>query len=83
MDSISENDRLRIPLTLAGHTHAMQIELFGMSPAALRYKTWGGLYSDTHERHQLYVNIGAGTVGMPMRLGATPEITLLTLRRRR
>lgn len=83
VDSISENDRLRIPLTLAGHTHAMQIELFGMSPAALRYKTWGGLYSDTHERHQLYVNIGAGTVGMPMRLGATPEITLLTLRRRR
>lgn len=83
VDSISGNDKARIQLTLAGHTHAMQIEMFGISPAALRYKTWGGLYADSHERHQLYVNIGAGTVGMPMRLGATPEVTLLTLRRRR
>ena len=61
----------------------MQIELGGVSPAALRYSTWGGLYGDEHDRHQLYVNIGAGTVGMPMRLGATPEITVITLRRRR
>ncbi len=28
----------------------------------------------------LYVNRGLGTIGMPVRLGATPEITLLTLR---
>jgi hypothetical protein len=35
----------------------------------------------TASRRKLYVNIGAGTVGMPMRVGATPEITLLTLRR--
>ncbi|MDE5978603.1 MAG: metallophosphoesterase [Muribaculaceae bacterium] len=83
VDSISGNDDVRIQLTLSGHTHAMQIEMFGLSPAALRYKTWGGLYADPHERHQLYVNIGAGTVGLPMRLGATPEVTLLTLRRRR
>lgn len=81
-DSIAGRDDVRIQLTLSGHTHAMQIEVFGISPAALRYKTWGGLYADDHERHQLYVNIGAGTVGMPMRLGATPEVTLLTLRRR-
>ena len=56
----------------------MQIELLGLSPAVFRYPTWGGLYSDGLGRN-LYVNIGAGTVGMPMRLGATPEITLLTL----
>ena len=31
--------------------------------------------------HKLYVNIGAGTVGLPMRFGATPEITFITLRR--
>lgn len=83
VDSISDNDAMRVPLTLSGHTHAMQIELGGISPAALRYSTWGGLYADDHDRHQLYVNIGAGTVGMPMRLGATPEITVITLRRRR
>lgn len=83
VDSISEHDDVRVPLTLSGHTHAMQIEVAGVSPAAMRYPTWGGLYADTDSRHQLYVNIGTGTVGMPMRLGATPEITVLTLRRRR
>ena len=78
-DSIADNAEANVALTLAGHTHAMQIELFGLSPAALRYKTWGGLYADTLGRC-LYVNIGAGTVGIPMRLGATPEITLITLK---
>ena len=60
----------------------MQIELGGISPAAWRYHTWGGLYSDSTGRRHLYVNIGAGTVGIPMRMGATPEITLITLRSR-
>lgn len=83
VDSIAGKDDVKVPLTLAGHTHAMQIEVFGISPAALRYKTWGGLYADDHQRHQLYVNIGTGTVGMPMRLGAAPEVTVLTLRSRR
>lgn len=32
-------------------------------------------------RAQLYVNRGIGTVGTPIRIGAPPEITLLTLRR--
>lgn len=67
-----------IGLTLAGHTHAMQIELLGLSPAAFRYPTWGGMYTDGDGR-RLYVNIGIGTVGMPMRLGATPEVTVFTL----
>ena len=52
-----------------------------MSPAALRYPTWGGLYADDDSTHMLYVNIGAGTVGMPARIGATPEITVITLRK--
>lgn len=79
-DSIAGHDDVNIALTLSGHTHAMQIEVAGMSPAALRYATWGGMYGDEAGRHALYVNIGAGTVGMPMRLGATPEITLITLK---
>lgn len=69
-----------IDLTLAGHTHAMQIELLGLSPAVFRYPEWGGLYNDGRDRW-LYVNIGAGTVGLPMRIGATPEITLITLKK--
>lgn len=78
---IADNDSVNIALTLSGHTHAMQIELFGWSPAVFRYPTWGGLYADKSGRSQLYVNIGLGAVGIPMRLGATPEITLITLRR--
>ena len=57
----------------------MQIELGKWSPSAWRYDTWGGLYTDDTGR-QLYVNIGSGTVGLPMRIGATPEITVITLR---
>lgn len=79
VDSIAGCDDMNIALTLAGHTHAMQIELLGWSPAALRYKTWGGLYDDGDHR-QLYVNIGLGEVAMPARIGATPEVTLITLR---
>ena len=67
---------------LAGHTHAMQflISFFGhsWSPAKWKYAEWGGLY---HEKNQaLYVNIGLGMVGFPARIGATPEITVITLR---
>lgn len=82
VDSIADNDSHNIALTLSGHTHAMQIKFGRFSPAALRYKTWGGLYSDLSGRHQIYVNIGAGTVGPPMRIGATPEITLITLKKK-
>ena len=81
-DSIRSNDQINIPLTLSGHTHAMQMELAGVSPAALRYKEWGGLYFDPDSTHSLYVNIGAGTVGFPARIGAKPEITLIKLRKR-
>lgn len=78
---VADNDNVNIALTLSGHTHAMQISFLGFSPSAWRYRHWGGLYRDEYGEHQLYVNIGAGTVGMPMRLGATPEITVITLRR--
>ena len=79
-DEIRDSDE-NIALTLSGHTHAMQIEAFGISPAALRYPTWGGRYDD-EKGHTLYVNIGIGAVGMPMRIGATPEITFITLRKK-
>ncbi|MDE6683989.1 MAG: metallophosphoesterase [Duncaniella sp.] len=80
-DSISGHD-INVPLTLSGHTHAMQMKVAGHSPAVYRYKTWGGLYADNDSTHLLYVNIGAGTVGFPARIGATPEITVLTLRKK-
>lgn len=77
---IEKNPAINIPLTLSGHTHAMQIELLGLSPAVFRYPKWGGLYrSEITPSKQLYVNIGLGTVAIPMRLGVRPELTLITL----
>lgn len=81
VDSISDCKDMNIPLTLSGHTHAMQMEIMGWSPAKYRYRTWGGLYADKTKEHQLYVNIGIGTVAIPARIGATPEITLITLKK--
>lgn len=68
-----------IDLTLSGHTHAMQLSLLGYSPSRLLYKYYRGLYSngDNH----LYVNIGLGETAIMSRIGAYPEITLLTLTR--
>lgn len=81
-DIVSKTD---IDLMLSGHTHAMQIMLTigdkKWSPASWRYTEWGGLYSEGSQH--LYVNIGIGMVGVPMRIGATPEITLFTLRTQR
>ncbi len=69
-------------LTLAGHVHAMQIKLpiggRGLSPSALLYKRWSGLYEE--QGRWLYVNDGIGCVGFPMRIGARPEITIFELR---
>lgn len=81
-DDIQDAPDKNIALTLSGHTHAMQIRVLGMSPSRFRYPTWGGLYADSDNAHKLYVNIGLGEVAFPARIGATPEITLITLRRK-
>lgn len=80
-DSIENDPSKNIALTLAGHTHAMQMEVGGWSPAVFRYPTWGGLYASPDSVRHLYVNIGLGEVGFPARIGATPEVTVLTLRK--
>ena len=76
-----------IDLTLAGHTHAMQFMIkigsFKWSPAEYKYEQWAGLYEyikSSGFNSRIYVNVGSGEVGMPFRIGATPEITLFTLR---
>lgn len=72
-----------IDLTLSGHTHAMQLRLFGLSPSRLAYREWGGLYTEASSSkgpHHLYVCTGTGG-NIPFRLGAWPEVVLLTLDR--
>lgn len=70
-----------IDLMLAGHTHAMQMTLFGRSLASLKYPEWSGMYREGSRA--LYVNIGIGYVGLPFRFGAWPEITVITLKKKK
>ena len=69
-----------IELMLAGHPHAMQTKIFGFTPAQFIYAENDGLYQEGEQ--MLYVNIGLGHLLYPMRLGAWPEITLLTLKKK-
>lgn len=66
-----------IPLTLSGHTHAMQFRIGRFTPVMMRYPEWGGLYEENGQ--QLFVSTGLGG-GLPFRFGAWPEICVLTLR---
>ena len=69
------------PLTLSGHTHAMQLSLFGWSPSSLMFKHNKGLYTSDSGTQSLYVNVGLGETIFPARIGARPEITLITLKK--
>lgn len=66
-----------IPLTLSGHTHAAQIQLFGWTPASWTFRQTHGRYDI--DGQTLYINIGLGCTA-PVRIGANPEITVMTLR---
>lgn len=69
-----------IKLMLAGHTHAGQFKIFGWSPVALVYNEWSGLYEESGRF--LYVNEGVGCVPVPYRIGAWPEVSIITLRKK-
>lgn len=68
-------------LVLAGHTHGGQvnIEIFGESINPARFYTpyVYGLFREGKSVE--YVTRGIGTIGVPVRLGAPPEVVLLQL----
>jgi len=67
-------------LTLSGHTHGGQVNMIPfVSSAYILGEYTQGLYRKGPQA--LYVNRGLGVVGLPIRIGAPPEITVLTLRR--
>lgn len=85
-------------LQLAGHTHAMQLQIFGWSPSSWIYKNWYGRYDDwgnvpasadgmsgatakNNKLRSIIVSRGIGSVGIPFRLGAWPELVEITLKR--
>jgi predicted MPP superfamily phosphohydrolase len=70
-------------LTLAGHTHGGQVavEILGQSINPARFFTpfVYGLFR--RGAAAAYVTRGIGTIGVPVRVGAPPEIALLRLRK--
>jgi predicted MPP superfamily phosphohydrolase len=82
-DTFPRAAELGIDLSLAGHTHGGQAALEFISPelAPSRFVTpyVAGLFQKAGG--QLYVNRGIGTVFVPIRIGAPPEITVYSLTR--
>ena len=72
-----------IHLTLSGHTHGAQmgveIKGFKWSPIKYRYPKWAGLYEENGR--YLHINRGFGFLGFSGRVGISPEITVLELRK--
>ncbi len=75
--------RLGVDLSLAGHTHGGQVALEFISPeiAPSRLITPYVAGHFVKPGAQLYVNRGIGTIGVPIRLGAPPEISVFELAR--
>lgn len=63
-------------LTLSGHTHAMQFEIFGKSPASWLYSEWGGMYYSGERAMNVSVGLGGF---VPFRFGASGEIVVIKL----
>jgi predicted MPP superfamily phosphohydrolase len=72
-----------VSLILSGHTHGGQINLPVVgAPAAFVWKHLKhlrGRYES--EGTQLYVSRGTGVIGVPVRLGARPEVAVIRLQR--
>jgi predicted MPP superfamily phosphohydrolase len=72
---------LGFDLTVSGHTHGGQVTL----PLGKESLTFVRVYTPyiqglyARQGKQLYVSSGLGTVGVPVRLGADPEVTLIRL----
>ncbi len=72
--------RFPVDLQLSGHSHGGQVRLPLVGPVFLpdmARKYVQGQYQVGNLK--LYVNVGLGTVGLPVRWNCPPEITLLTL----
>jgi predicted MPP superfamily phosphohydrolase len=69
------------PLTISGHTHGGQVrvEILGTDWNVARFYTpfVDGLYQQGSSA--VFVSRGIGTIGVPARLGAPPEVALIQL----
>ena len=82
-DTFNRAAELGIDLSIAGHTHGGQAALEFISPELAPSRLVTPYVSGLFQRPggQLYVNRGIGTIFVPIRLGAPPEITVYKLLR--
>ena len=80
-DTFDRAAELGIDLSLAGHTHGGQVALEFVSPEIAPSRLVTPYVAGWFQKPggQLYVNRGIGTIGVPMRIGAPPEITVYEL----
>lgn len=80
-DTFDRAAELAIDLSLAGHTHGGQVALEFVSPQIAPSRLVTPYVSGWFRKPggQLYVNRGIGTIGVPIRIGAPPEITVYEL----
>lgn len=88
---LSHNPRLFLRLAernclfICGHTHGGQVHLPGTNfrrrPRDMRFSPWHqGWYR--HNRAQMFISVGVGSVHFPMRYACPPEIVVYTLRQK-
>jgi predicted MPP superfamily phosphohydrolase len=80
-DFFFEAAAVDVDLTLSGHTHGGQVSFLGWTPVKHSKFGWNEGHHEL-EGAQLYVSRGVGVTFLPLRIGATPEVPLLTLRSR-
>jgi predicted MPP superfamily phosphohydrolase len=82
-DTFDRAAELGIDLSLAGHTHGGQAALEFISPEIAPSRLVTPYVAGWFQKPggQLYVNRGIGTIFIPMRIGAPPEITVYSLTR--
>ena len=80
-DTFDRAAELGIDLSLAGHTHGGQAALEFISPELAPSRLVTPYVSGWFQKPggQLYVNRGIGTIFIPIRIGAPPEITVYRL----
>jgi predicted MPP superfamily phosphohydrolase len=70
-----------VQLTLSGHTHRGQLSIPQMEWSLASLFLEHAMGSHVREASVLYINPGTNYWGLPLRIGALPEVTVLTLRR--
>jgi predicted MPP superfamily phosphohydrolase len=82
-DTFDRAAELGVDLSLAGHTHGGQLSLEFISPQIAPSRLVTPYVAGWFEKPggRLYVNRGIGTIFVPIRVGAPPEITVYELSR--